>query len=73
MIKTFTHEDVLLYAYNENTHHLNEIEAAISKQDDLLDWFVSVEKAKSLLDALCIAPTRDIDDAVLAYATVTPH
>lgn len=66
MIKTITEHDVLKFVYEKTSNSV--IENEITKNDNLLDEFVELEKAKGLLDMLSLEPSKASIHSILNYA-----
>jgi hypothetical protein len=66
MIKTLTEHDVLKFVYEKTSNPSLENEITIN--DNLLNEFVELEKAKGLLDALSLEPSKSTIDSILNYS-----
>jgi len=66
MIKTITEHDVLEFVYEKTSNP--SLESEIIQNDNLLNEFVDLEKAKGLLDVLSLEPSKTTIDSILNYS-----
>ena len=66
MIKTITEHDVLKFVYAKTSNI--SLENEIVKNENLLNEFVELEKAKGLLDVLSLEPSKSTIDSILNYS-----
>ncbi len=66
MIKTITEHDVLKFVYDKTSNI--SLENEIVKNENLLNEFVELEKAKGLLDVLSLEPSKSTINSILNYS-----
>ncbi len=69
MIQTFTHNDLIRYAYNETTEEENQqIEEALTQEPDMLNYYLNVLDIQCALSADKMEPSEQSVRNVLAYS-----
>lgn len=69
MIQTFTHNDLIRYAYNETTDEENlQIEEALTQEPDMLNYYLNVLDIQSALSADKMEPSERSVRNILAYS-----
>lgn len=73
MTKTFTHDDVLRYLYEEtNTEESNLIEESLVADPDLLLFYLDMADLKLSLNQAESSPSDRTVNAILAYSRNHP-
>lgn len=69
MIKTFTHEKLLRYVYNElPAKEQHEVEQALQHDADLAATCADLLLAQRTLNNLCYTPSQRSTEAILQYS-----
>lgn len=69
MTKTFTHDDLIRYVYNETTIEENhEIKEAIACDAVLMEQYSELQKLKAQLDGSMTAPSEKTINSILEYS-----
>lgn len=69
MTKTFTHDDIIRYVYEETSDVENsQIEQAMSIDNDLLELYHEMMWLKAQMDGSMITPPKKISETVLKYS-----
>ncbi|MBC7891104.1 MAG: hypothetical protein H7Y12_02725 [Sphingobacteriaceae bacterium] len=69
MTKTFTHDDVIRYAYAETTEEENAgMEEALMADSDLLDVYLDLVDLKIGLDRAELTPPDRVVNRILAFS-----
>jgi hypothetical protein len=73
MTKTFTHDDVLRYLYEETTPEESSlIQDSLLVDQDLLTFYLDMAELKLSLEQLELSPSNRTVDAILAYSRNHP-
>jgi len=68
MIKIFTHDDVIRFAYQEtNQEETDEIRTAIVCDPELMDLYNHIKKSQSLLDEIILEPSERATNQIMNY------
>ncbi|MES2797913.1 MAG: hypothetical protein V4683_18245 [Bacteroidota bacterium] len=69
MIQTFTHNDLIRYAYNETTEEENQqIEEALTQEPDMLNYYLNVLDLQCALSADKMEPSKRTVQNILSYS-----
>ncbi|MFQ3214583.1 MAG: hypothetical protein ACJAT1_000352 [Marivirga sp.] len=69
MTKTFTHDDLIRYVYNETTNEENhEIKEAIACDAVLMEQYGELRKLKAQLDGSMKTPSEKTINNILEYS-----
>jgi hypothetical protein len=69
MTKTFTHDDLIRYVYNETTNEENhEIQEAIACDAVLMEQHSELQQLKAQMDGSMIAPSEKTINTILEYS-----
>jgi hypothetical protein len=69
MIQTFTHNDLIRYAYNETTEEENQqIEEALIQEPDMLNYYLNVLDLKVGLSGAKMEPSKRSVQHILSYS-----
>ena len=73
MIKTFTYDDVIRYAYEETSTEENLfIEDAMMSDPELMTQFLDTLELRSLMDKIERQPRQSTLDGILNYSRLYP-
>ncbi|KAB7732927.1 hypothetical protein F5984_02985 [Rudanella paleaurantiibacter] len=73
MIKTFTHDDVIRYVYEETSPEENLlIEDAMMSDPELMTQFLDTLELRALMDKIERQPRPDTLNAILQYSRSYP-
>ncbi len=74
MIQTFTHNDLIRYAYNETSAEENQqIEEALTHEQELLDFYLDILDMQMALTASRPQPSSQAIHNILAYSANHPR
>jgi hypothetical protein len=74
MIQTFTHNDLIRYAYNETSPTENQqIEDALMALPDLLDSYLGILDTQMALNTIKKAPSQKAVQNILSYSANHPR
>lgn len=69
MIQTFTHNDLIRYAYNETTDEENQqIEEVLAHEPEMLNYYLNVLDIQCALSADKMEPSERAVRNILAYS-----
>jgi hypothetical protein len=69
MIQTFTHNDLIRYAYNETTEVENQlIEEALAHEPEMLSYYLNVLDIQCALSADKMEPSEQSVRNILSYS-----
>ncbi len=69
MIQTFTHNDLIRYAYNETTVEENQlIEEALTQEPDMLNYYLNVLDTQCALSGAKLEPSEGAIQNILSYS-----
>jgi hypothetical protein len=69
MIQTFTHNDLIRYAYNETTVEENQlIEEAMAHEPEMLNYYFDVLDTKIALSGARFEPSERAINNILSYS-----
>jgi hypothetical protein len=69
MIQTFTHNDLIRYAYNETTVEENHlIEEALTQEPDMLTYYLNVLDTQCALSGAKLEPSERAVQNILSYS-----
>ena len=69
MIKTFTHDDVIRYVYEETSAEENVvIEDALMTESNMMTFFLEAVEMRSLLNKIERKPRPSTVESILAYS-----
>ncbi|MCY7349959.1 MAG: hypothetical protein LH606_04745 [Cytophagaceae bacterium] len=69
MTKTFTHDDILRYAYEETSEEENTLtEQALLADPILLEYYLDTIDLKAGLDRAILSPSDRVVDNILAFS-----
>ena len=69
MTKTFTHDDLIRYVYNETTTEENhEINDAIACDPVLMEQYSELQKLKAQMDGSMKTPSEKTINSILEYS-----
>lgn len=70
MITTFTRNDVLRFIYNEvSTEEKREIEIALTKDHELMDYYIETSQTVDALKVVKMQPSDRIIENILKYSS----
>ncbi len=70
MIQTFTHNDLIRYAYNETTEVENQqIEEVLAHEPDMLNYYLNVVDMQCVLYETIPEPSKQSIQNILSYST----
>lgn len=70
MIQTFTHNDLIRYAYNETTEVENQqIEEVLAHEPDMLNYYLNVVDMQCALYEKIPEPSKQSIQNILSYST----
>ncbi len=74
MIKTFTYDDVVRYAYSETTNEENEqIAEALVSSEDLMSFYIDTVEIQRQMNMIVRHPSGGIVQNIMAYSALTPN
>ena len=74
MIKTFTYDDVVRYAYSETTNEENEqIAEALVSSEDLMSFYIDTVEIQRQMNLIVRHPSGGIVQNIMAYSALTPN
>lgn len=74
MIKTFTYDDVVRYAYSETTNEENEqIAEALTSSEDLMSFYIDTVEIQRQMNLIACQPSGGIVQNIMAYSALTPN
>jgi hypothetical protein len=73
MIQTFTHNDLIRYAYNETTDEENQqIEEALTQEPEMLSYYLNVIDLQVSLSGAKLEPSDRSVQNILSYSANHP-
>lgn len=73
MIQTFTHNDLIRYAYNETTEEENQqIEEALTHEPDMLRYYLNVLDLQVGLTGARLEPSERAVQNIMSYSANHP-
>lgn len=74
MIKTFTYDDVVRYAFSETTQEENEqIALALSSDDDLMSFYIDTMEIRQQMNQIRRHPSDGFVKRIMAYSALVPN
>jgi hypothetical protein len=69
MIQTFTHNDLIRYAYNETSDEENQqIEEALTQEPDMLNYYLNILDIQCALSGDKLEPSARAVNNILSYS-----
>ena len=73
MIQTFTHNDLIRYAYNETTEEENQqIEEALTHEPDMLCYYLNILDLQVALTGERLEPSERAVQNIMSYSANHP-